>query len=183
MLMRRTWRFALGIVLVAALGCKSHPELSKKNDKGSAEWRHFEGSGTLSILSIRAGNLIDTPAGDKVVDLSVNCDGFHKLFDVETHTLAEPDSGTVSIGINDGTLSSKTWETDSIQTKGGLVYTIKPSRADQNDVLRQIKHGNELVFEFTPKGGKPQRSKFKLLNISALLDQDHNCKEAVASVQ
>src|SRR6476619_3534797 len=142
MLMRRPLRFALGILLIAALGCKSHPELSKTNDKGSSEWRHAGGTGTLSVFSIKAGNLIETPAGDKVMELDINCDGFHKLAELQMASFVEPENGAVNIGVNDGALANKTWDTNSMELKAGRAYTMKPSKNDQSDVLRQIRQGN-----------------------------------------
>jgi hypothetical protein len=182
MQIRRTWQFAVGILLLAGISCKSHPELSKTNDKGSSAWNHSGGSSTLSIFSIKATNLITTPAGDKLVELDINCDGFHKLFDLQMATFAEPESGAVKVGTDGASLSDKNWHTDSTELKIGRVYVMKPAEPDRNDLLRRMRHANEFEFEFTPKGGKPQRSKFRLLNISALLDQDDNCKEAVASI-
>lgn len=181
--MRRTGRFVLGVLAVAVLGCKSHPELSKTNDKGSSEWKHWGGTSTMTILTINAGNKVDTPAGDKILELGVTCDGFHKLYEFQVGSSAEPDSGAVSIGFDDGSLTNKTFDVDSTQLKDRRVFSLRPSKADRTEILRQFKHASNFVFEFAPKGGKPQRSKFKLLNINTLLEQDQNCKEAVASIQ
>jgi hypothetical protein len=46
-------------------------------------------------------------------------------------------NGAVNIGVNDGALVNKIWDTNSIQLKAGRAFTMKPSKADQGDVLRQ----------------------------------------------
>jgi hypothetical protein len=57
-----------------------------------------------------------------------------------------------------------------------VVYSIEPDHDDRPELVRQIRRSRNFQFEFTPKGGKPQRSNFKLLNIATLMDKDPYCK-------
>lgn len=174
--MRRMWRYALGALLIAALGCKGHPELSKTNDKNSSEWKRT-GSGSLSIFSIASGNRIDTPGGEKIPSIGVMCDSDYHSMEVVFSPGVEPENGAVSVGF-DGGLSPKNWNLKSNQIRDRTLYSLRPSDEEQADVFRQIRQANEFQFEFTPKGGKPQRTRFKLLNLNSLVDQDENCKKA-----
>lgn len=182
MLMRRNlWLALAGALFIAALGCRSHPELSKTNDEHSGEWRHTSVS-TLTVFSIKAGNRIDTPQGEKLVGFSVSCHSDTKNFEIGVTMDAEPESGAVSVGF-DGGLSQKTWNVKPFQMKDHQYYGMKPTDTDQADLVRQLRHAKNFQFEFTPKGGKPQRSDFKALNIGSLLEQDENCKGAATGVQ
>ena len=181
MLMRRTWRYALGVLLIAALGCKGHPELSKTNDKNSSEWKHRQVN-TLSFYWIASGNRVDTPGGEKIPELGITCDSNYHLMEVRVATASEPQTGVVGLGF-DGGLSQKNWEIKPEQVKDRVVYTLKVPDADQGDLLGQFRKSKEFQFEFTPKGGQPQRTKFKLLNIGTLLDQDENCRKVAISVR
>jgi hypothetical protein len=182
MLMRRTGQCALGIVLLAALGCKSRPELSKTNDKGSSEWKHSGADSTVSQYSIASGNRIDTPDGEKIPELGIVCLSDYHTIEVRVGTASEPQTGAVSVGF-DGELSQKDWEIKSNHVKDRILFTLRPPDADQAQILRQLRQSKDFQFEFTPKGGQPQRMKFKLLNINALLNQDEGCRKAGLSAQ
>ena len=177
MLRRRIGQFALGILLLAALGCKGHPELSKTNDKNSSEWKRLEAIGTLSIYSIASGNRIDTPGGEKIPGLGISCASDYHTIEVDVTTGFEPETGAVKFGFG-GRLSQKNWDVKTDQVRDRTIFTLIPPDADQADILRQLRQSKEFEFEFTPKGGKPQRSRFKLLNINTLIDQDKICKAA-----
>jgi hypothetical protein len=181
MLMRKSWALVLGMLLVLALGCKSHPELSKINNERSGEWKQSI-TGTHSFYSIKAGNRINTPNGDGLVGFGVSCDSDSDKFKSRVTMDAEPESGAVGLGFDDA-LSQKTWSVHPFQMSGRQYYDMEPSENDIADLVRQLRHAKSFQFEFTPKAGKPQRSNFKALNIGTLLDKDENCKAAGASVQ
>jgi hypothetical protein len=87
----------------------------------------------------------------------------------------------VRIGFDDA-LTPKNWDVESTPLQGHVLYDISPTHGDKDTFVRQLKGGKNFQFEFTPKGGKPQRSNFKLLNIATLMDQDPNCKALAARV-
>ena len=182
MLMRKSWAFLLGMLLVVAIACKSHPELSKTNSDHSGEWKHSD-SNSHAFFSIKAANRIDTPQGEGVVGFSVSCDSDSKKFGGGVTMDAEPESGAVSLGFDGGTLSQKTWTIHPFQMNGRQYYGMHPSDNEVPDLVRQLKQAKNFQFEFTPKGGKPQRSNFQALNIGTLLDQDEVCKAAAAGGQ
>jgi hypothetical protein len=177
MLMRRTRRYALGVLLLAVLGCKNHPELSKTNDKNSSEWKRLEAAGTLSVYSIASGNRIDTPAGEKIPGLGISCASDYHSIEVDVATGYEPETGAVQVGFGGG-LSQKNWEIKTNHVRDRIIFSLSPPDADQADIIRQLRQSKNFEFEFTPKGGKPQRTKFKLLNINNLIDQDQICKKS-----
>lgn len=182
MLMRRSlWCALAGTLFIAALGCRSHPELSKTNDQGTSEWRRL-GVPTHSVYSIKAGNRIDTPAGEKVLSLNVGCDSEYKTLELGIVVEPEPESGAVTVGFDDA-LAQKTWNVKPNQIKDHVFYGIRPTDSDQPELVRQLRRSKNFQFEFTPKGGKPQRSNFNLLNIGTLMDQDPNCKEPAPRAQ
>jgi hypothetical protein len=183
MLMRTTGRYLLGIVLVAALGCKSHPELSKTNSEGSSEWKRFGGQSQLTTFAIAAGNRIDTPAGEKYSVLTVACDAYSPSFSALLTTSIDPESGDIGMGFDDAELAKEKWEPKTKDFKGRPVHYMEVPDSDLPGFVRQLRKSNTFQFEFTPKGGKPQRSRFKLLNINTLLDQEQNCKPGLAHLQ
>ena len=182
MLTKRMWWLAMAVVLtVAALGCRSHPELSKTNNDRSGEWRQTT-TNTNAFFSIKAGNRIDTPQGEGLVGFGVSCNSDPKKFESRVTMDAEPESGAVAVGF-DGALSQKTWTIHPFQMSGRQYYSMESPENETPELVRQLKHAQNFQFEFTPKGGKPQRSIFKTLNIGTLLDQDEVCKAAAAGGQ
>ena len=185
--LQKIWSFALAVIFIAfvVLGCSRHPELKKTNEKGASQWNlrqtRLQGQPDLIILTIAAGNKIDTPAGEKVAVLGVSCGGVDP-FSVDLSTAVEAESGDVSTGFDEAALAGKKWEVHTTELKDRKIYTMHLLDADQSDFLRQLRHSGTFQFEFTPKGGKPQLSNFKLLNINSLLEQQQSCKSALEHV-
>jgi hypothetical protein len=183
MLRRTTGRFALGVVLIAVLGCKSHPELSKTNSEGSAEWKKWGGQSQLITFTIAAANRIDTPAGEKYQVLAVVCDGSFPSFSVNVGTPVDSENGDVSMSFNDADLAKQQWEPKTRDLKQRRVYYMEVPESELPGFVRQLRQASTFQFEFTPKGGKAQRSRFNLLNINSLLDQEENCKKPLSRLQ
>jgi hypothetical protein len=171
----------MGNLLIAVLGCRSHPELSKTNDEHSGEWRRIA-SNTHTTFAIKASNRINTPQGEDLVGFSITCDPSLKKFFAAMSMQAEPQSGSVALDV-DEKLSQETWSVHSSEMNGRHYYILAPSTDQAAEIVRQLEQAKAFEFELTPKGGKPQRSNFKLLNIGALLDQEENCKTVRASIQ
>jgi hypothetical protein len=178
MVNRWSLRFALsGVLFFALVGCRSHPELSKTNAKNSSEWHRLEAVGTLSMYWIASANRIDTPGGEKIPGLDVSCASQYHTIEMDVTTGFLPETGAVKFGFG-GRLSQKNWDIKTDQVRDRTIFTLMPPDTDQADLLRQLRQSKEFEFEFTPKGGKSQRSRFKLLNINTLIDQDQICKKA-----
>lgn len=186
MLLKKMWSSALAgvFVMMVAPGCSRHPELAKTNEKGSSEWKRRQtklvGQPDFILFSISAGNRIDTPTGEKVVQFGLSCGGFTP-FMIQAGPGAEAESGDVKIGFDGAALAPKKWKAQGV---GDFpLYAFELADADQGDFVRQLRHAGTFQLEFTPKGGKPQLSTFKLLNISSLIDQEESCKSALRNVR
>src|SRR5262249_3221016 len=120
--LQKIWSFAPAVILMllVAPGCSRHPELKKTNEKGASQWnlRQFrhEGQADLDVLTIAAGNKIDTPAGEKVAVLGVSCGGADP-FSVDLSTAVEAESGDVSTGFDEAALAGKKWEVHTTELK------------------------------------------------------------------
>jgi hypothetical protein len=98
-------------------------------------------------------------------------------------TRVDAENGDVSMGFDNTALVARKWEPKMRNVKNRLLHSMDVPEAELPDFVRHLRRAGIFQFEFTPKGGKPQRSKFKLLNINTLLDQEQNCKAGLAHLQ
>jgi hypothetical protein len=62
-------------------------------------------------------------------------------------------NGAVNIGVNDGALVNKVWDTNSIELKSrARLYDEAVQSGSRRCSQAKSRVANELIFEFTPKG-------------------------------
>lgn len=175
--------------LVLILGCSrtpSRPELAKVNENGAAEWKRHDIKGDQYLpaavhFGIRSTNRIDTPLGEKVAQFGISCGGDPPL-EIGVTTLIEAQSGDVKIGFDGASLADEKWDVQPLKLSSGSFDSLRAPEAERGNLLRHLRRAGTFQFEFTPKGGKPQLSSFKLLNINTLLDQEKICKTALDNI-